>query len=232
MIRIRPQEDRGTTRLDWLDSRHTFSFGDYRDPAHMGFRRLRVINDDVVQPGMGFGRHPHQDMEILTFMDRGALEHRDSLGNGSVIRREDVQRMSAGTGILHSEFNPSQDEEARLLQVWIEPEKPGVLPSWEQRSFPVDGPAARWQLVASRDGRDGSLHVNQDVAVHRGRLASGDEHVYEIASGRHVWLQVVSGELEVAGRKLATGDGLAASDEASLALRAIRPSDVLLFDLA
>jgi redox-sensitive bicupin YhaK (pirin superfamily) len=227
MIEVRRSEDRGHTRTDWLDSRHTFSFGDYRDPAHMGFHRLRVINDDVVAPEAGFGMHPHRDMEILTFMHRGVLEHRDSMGNGSVIRPGDVQRMSAGTGVRHSEFNPSAEDETRFLQVWIEPAELGLEPSYEQRSFP--GP---WRLVASRDGRDESLTVAQDVDVYQGRLDAGDRRSHVLRAGRHAWIQVAFGDVLIAGHRLTTGDAVRVSEEANIDIDAITSSHVLLFDLA
>jgi redox-sensitive bicupin YhaK (pirin superfamily) len=227
MIAIRPSEDRGRTRFGWLDSRHSFSFGDYRDPRHMGFRALRVINDDVIAAGQGFGTHPHRDMEILTFMQAGSLAHRDSMGNGSVIRPGDVQRMTAGTGVMHSEMNPSADEEARLLQVWIEPDTLGLEPSYEQRHFGDD-----WQLVASPDGRDGSITLHQDARVFTGRLEAGEQQLHRLAPGRHVWLHVIEGEVEAAGEKLGAGDAVAISDVSEVAIRASQESRVLLFDLA
>lgn len=227
MIEIRRSEDRGRSRTDWLKSRHSFSFGDYRDPAQMGFRRLRVINDDVIAPDSGFGMHPHRDMEILTFVQAGTLEHRDSLGNGSVIRPGDVQRMTAGTGVRHSERNPSPDESTRLLQVWIEPDSLGLAPSYEQRTF--SGP---WRLVASRDGRDESLTVHQDVDVYQGRLEAGALQSYALRAARHAWIQVASGELEIAGHPLSAGDALALIEEEKIEIRAITSSQLLLFDLA
>lgn len=227
MIEIRRGQDRGHSRFAWLDSRHSFSFGSYHDPGFMGFRALRVINDDVVDPGTGFGMHPHRDMEILTIVHRGALEHKDSLGSGAVVRPGDVQRMTAGTGVLHSETNPSPDEPVRLLQIWILPETAGLEPSYEQRSFD-----AAFQRVASRDGRDGALSVHQDVEVWRGRIEPDRPVRHEIAPGRHVWVQVVEGELRVCGQRLVTGDGAAVSEEQSVTLEATGPSDVLLFDLA
>lgn len=228
MIDVRLAHSRGTTRTDWLDSQHSFSFGGYRDPAWTGFRRLRVINDDLIAPRAGFGMHPHQDMEILTFMERGSLEHRDSMGNGSVIRPGDVQRMTAGTGVRHSEVNPS-DEETRLLQVWIEPDTLGLEPSYEQRSYGASGSSVK--LVASRDGRDGSVRVHQDVDVHRATLAAGESHAFELAPGRHAWLQVVSGTFELNGHRLDDGDGAAVSDEPKLEITALTDSCFLLFDL-
>ncbi len=230
-IRIRRAADRGVSNLGWLDSRHTFSFADYWDPAQMGFSALRVINDDRVAPGKGFGTHPHRDMEIVSVVVEGALEHRDSLGTGSVIRPGEVQRMSAGTGILHSEFNPSPDEAVRFLQIWIEPERQGLTPSYEQRAF-APRPGALI-TVASPDGRDGSLTVHQDVTILRGEIAHGMHLEHALARGRHAWLQVVTGSLEAAGEELAEGDGLAVSGADVLAL-AGRPggAEILLFDLA
>ncbi|TMA39945.1 MAG: pirin family protein, partial [Deltaproteobacteria bacterium] len=189
MMTLRLAEDRGHTRLDWLDSRHSFSFDSYHDPRHMGFRVLRVINEDRVASGSGFPTHSHRDMEILTFVLEGALEHKDSLGTGSVIRPGDVQRMTAGSGISHSEFNPSRSEPVHFLQVWILPGPPGLAPSYEQRSFP----AAGVRLVASEDGRDGSITVHQDTAVYRAVLGPGEEVAHPIAPGRYAWIQMARG---------------------------------------
>ena len=227
MIALRPAEERGHTRLSWLDSRHTFSFDRYHDPRHMGFRVLRVINEDRVDPGQGFGTHPHRDMEILTFVLEGALEHKDSLGNGSVIRPGDVQRMTAGTGISHSEFNPSRTEPVHFLQVWILPERPGLEPSYEQRSFP----AAGLRLVGSRDGREGSVRIHQDVLVHLARLSPGEDVVYALAPGRHAWIQMARGAAQVNGTRLAAGDGAALSEERSVTLRGVDGAEALVFDL-
>jgi len=230
---IRPAGDRGLTKLQWLDSRHSFSFGDYYDPEHMGFGKLRVINDDRVFPDGGFGTHPHRDMEILSFVVEGALEHSDSLGNGSVIRAGDVQRMTAGTGIQHSEFNPSSTEEVRFLQVWIEPERRGLQPGYEQRAFDLESVAGTPVLIASRDGRDGSLTVHQDVEVFRVLVPGGGSTDHRLAEGRRLWLQVVSAEVEVAGHPLQEGDGAALAGGAILDIvgRADM-SDLLLFELA
>ena len=227
MIALRPAEERGHTRLSWLDSRHTFSFDRYHDPRHMGFRVLRVINEDRVDPGQGFGTHPHRDMEILTFVLEGALEHKDSLGNGSVIRPGDVQRMTAGTGISHSEFNPSRTEPVHFLQVWILPERPGLEPSYEQRSFP----AAGLRLVGSRDGREGSVRIHQDVLVYVARLSPGEEVVHALAPGRHAWIQMARGAAQVNGTRLAAGDGAALSEERSVTLRGVDGAEALVFDL-
>lgn len=231
MMQIRNRDDRGETRIGWLDSRHSFSFGEYRDPRFMGFRDLRVINDDVISAGAGFGLHPHQDMEILTFMERGSLEHRDSMGNGSVIRPGDVQRMTAGTGVRHSEVNPSEVDDVRLLQVWILPGATGLEPSYEQRSF-GDG----WQLVASRDGREGSLTVHQDVDVYRGKLRAGEAVTFEQAPGRYAWIQVIDGDVTANGQQLTGGDGASTSDEPKIEIASTftstASSHFLLFDLA
>ena len=227
MIALRPAEERGHTRLSWLDSRHSFSFDRYYDPRHMGFRVLRVINEDRVDPGQGFGTHPHRDMEILTFVLEGALEHKDSLGNGSVIRPGDVQRMTAGTGISHSEFNPSRTEPVHFLQVWILPERPGLEPSYEQRSFP----AAGLRLVGSRDGREGSVRIHQDVLVYVARLSPGEEVVHALAPGRHAWIQMTRGAAQVNGTRLGAGDGAALSEERSVTLRGVDGAEALLFEL-
>jgi hypothetical protein len=232
-IRVRPAAERGRAELGWLSSRHSFSFGQYYDPAHMGFRSLRVINDDRVQPGRGFGTHPHRDMEILSIVVEGALEHRDSLGTGSVIRPGEVQRMSAGTGILHSEFNPSPGEEVRFLQIWIEPERQGLEPGYEQRAFPWQQLRESWALVASRDGREGSLTVHQDVALYRATLSRGARLGRSLDAGRHAWLQVVSGAVELGGRRLSEGDGAAVTDPGHLEVSGVdEHADLLLFDLA
>ena len=232
MITVRPSDERGRSELGWLSSRHTFSFADYLDPRHMGFRSLRVVNEDRVQPGAGFPTHGHRDMEIVTYVVEGALEHEDSLGTGSVIRPGEVQRMSAGTGVTHSEYNPSRSEPVHFLQIWILPERNGLAPGYEQRAFPAAELHGRLRLVASRDGREGSVTVHQDVQVWAARLAAGDEILYALAPGRHAWLQVVRGALAVNGTTLAAGDGAAVSDEARLALTASAPSELLLFDLA
>jgi len=227
MIALRPAEERGHTRLSWLDSRHSFSFDRYYDPRHMGFRVLRVINEDRVDPGQGFGTHPHRDMEILTFVLEGVLEHKDSLGSGSVIRPGDVQRMTAGTGISHSEFNPSRTEPVHFLQVWILPERPGLEPSYEQRSFP----AAGLRLVGSRDGREGSVRIHQDVLVYVARLSPGEEVVHALAPGRHAWIQMARGAAQVNGTRLGAGDGAALSEERSVTLRGVDGAEALLFEL-
>ncbi|MCS6860293.1 MAG: pirin family protein [Abditibacteriales bacterium] len=232
MIQVRPSYERGHTKMGWLDSYHSFSFGDYYDPKHVGFRVLRVINDDRIAPVMGFGFHPHRDMEIITYVLEGALEHKDSLGNGSVIRAGDVQRMSAGTGILHSEFNASQTEPVHLLQIWILPERQGLPPSYEQRTIAAEEKRGRLRLIASRDGREGSVTVHQDVDVYAAVLAPGDEVVHALQPHRHAWVQVARGDVTLNGVPLQTGDGAAVSEEESITLRANVETEVLVFDLS
>jgi redox-sensitive bicupin YhaK (pirin superfamily) len=232
MIAHRPAGARGRTQIDWLDSYHSFSFGDYYDPAHHGFRSLRVLNDDVVAAGAGFGMHPHRDMEILTWVLEGELEHRDSLGSRSRIRPGELQRMTAGTGILHSEYNPSATERVRLLQVWLLPERKGLTPGYEQREFPAAGRSGRLQLLASHDGRDGSLSIHQDADVYAAVLAAGQETTHTLTPGRHAWVQVARGSVTLNGKTLNEGDGAAVSDETDLRLSGVMPSEVLLFDLA
>jgi redox-sensitive bicupin YhaK (pirin superfamily) len=232
-VHIRPADERGATELGWLSSRHSFSFGSYYDPGHMGFRSLRVINDDRVQAGQGFGTHPHRDMEIISIVVDGALEHQDSMGNGSVIRPGDVQRMTAGTGVTHSEFNPSPTDTVRFLQVWIEPEARGLEPGYEQRTFDLESRRNRWVLVASREGRDGSLTVHQDVALFRAVIERGSQLVHRVADGRHLWVQMISGSVELDRRELSAGDGAAVIGVDQLIVSGLAPvSDVLLFDLS
>jgi quercetin 2,3-dioxygenase len=232
MLTLRLADARGHARHGWLDSRHTFSFADYHDPQQMGFRALRVINEDRVQPGRGFATHHHEDMEIVTYVLEGALAHQDSLGNGATIEPGEVQRMSAGTGIDHSEFNHSRDALVHFLQIWILPERRGLEPGYEQRAFPLDAKRDGLLLVASRDGRDGSVTVHQDVSLFAGRLAAGARSEHLLGAGRHAWLQVARGSLDVNGQLLRAGDGLAASDESRLAITARDDSEMLLFDLA
>lgn len=232
MIVRRPANERGRTKIGWLDSWHSFSFGDYYDPAHVEFRSLRVLNDDRIAAGQGFGMHPHRDMEIITYMVSGALEHKDSLGTGSVIRPGEVQRMSAGTGIRHSEFNPSPTMPAHLLQIWLMPERHGLTPGYEQKAFPEAERHNRWRLVASRDGRDGSVTVHQDVAMYVTILDAGKEVSHTLSRGRHAWLQVARGAVTLNGETLKTGDGAAVSDESALSVTATEGSELVLFDLA
>jgi quercetin 2,3-dioxygenase len=232
MITLRPANQRGISDFGWLDSRHSFSFGDYRDPAHMGFHSLRVINDDTIAGGAGFPTHPHRDMEILTWVLQGSLEHKDSLGTGSVIRAGDLQRMTAGTGIMHSEFNPSPTESTHLLQIWIFPEKKGLTPSYDQRNFPADERTGKVKLIASRDGRDGSISFAQDAAMYAARLDEGQTGRVAIAPGRGVWVQVATGSVLVNGAVLKTGDGAALSGETEVNLTGIELGETLIFDLA
>ncbi|HYS09636.1 MAG TPA: pirin family protein [Myxococcales bacterium] len=232
MITLRKAPDRFHTEIDWLDSWHTFSFGEHQDPDHMGFRSLRVINDDTVQPGQGFGTHSHRDMEILTYVLQGALAHRDSTGGGGVIKPGDVQRMSAGTGVAHSEFNASGSDPVHFLQIWILPERRGLKPGYEQKSFPSQERAGKLRLLASRDGQDGSVKINQDAAVYGTLLGAGDRVTYDLAPERHAFLQVARGKVNLNGQSLSAGDGAAVTDERKLALQATEPAEVLLFDLA
>ncbi len=232
MIRIRRSDERGHANHGWLDTYHTFSFAGYHDPRNMGFRSLRVLNDDKVAPAAGFPTHPHRDMEILTYVVEGALEHRDSSGGGSVIRPGDVQRMTAGSGIAHSEFNPSPEEWTRLLQIWLLPERRGLEPGYEQKHFEHAGRRGKLRLVASRDGRDGSLTIHQDVAVYAGLLAAGDRARLPLAPGRHAWVQVVRGTVRLGDHELREGDGARVSDERTLELASVDDAELLLFDLA
>jgi redox-sensitive bicupin YhaK (pirin superfamily) len=231
-LRVRRSADRGHANHGWLDTHHTFSFSSYFDPQHMGFRTLRVINDDRVAPGAGFPTHPHADMEIMTYVVEGALEHKDSMGTGSVIRPGDVQRMSAGTGVTHSEFNHAEDAPLRLLQIWILPERRGLRPSYEQKSFAADTRQNRLCLVASRDAQRGSVTLHQDVSVYASLLASGAEVTHTLASGRGAWLQVVRGTLRVNGEELREGDGASLEEPGEIAIHASDESEILLFDLA
>jgi redox-sensitive bicupin YhaK (pirin superfamily) len=232
MITLRRAGDRFHTRIDWLDSWHTFSFADHYHPDHMGFRSLRVINDDTVRGGEGFGAHPHRDMEILSYVLEGGLAHRDSSGGGGVIRPGDVQRMSAGTGVVHSEFNASESEPVHFLQIWIVPERQGVNPGYEQKTFPAAERSGKLRLLASRDGREGSVTIHQDAAVYGTLLGRGERVSFEPASSRHVWVQVARGAVELNGQRLFAGDGAAASGERVLTLQGVEPAEVLLFDLA
>jgi redox-sensitive bicupin YhaK (pirin superfamily) len=232
MLSIRRAKDRGHANHGWLDSRHSFSFADYHDPEHMGFRALRVINEDRVQPGRGFATHPHRDMEILSYVLEGALEHRDSMGNGSVIRPGDVQRMSAGSGVTHSEFNASQREVVHFLQIWLLPTALGLAPSYAQKHFTREEKAGRLRLVASPDGADGCISIHTDARVYAGVFAAGERASLELAPGRHAWLQVARGRAHANGHDLGTGDGAALSGEAALRVEAADDCEILAFDLA
>jgi redox-sensitive bicupin YhaK (pirin superfamily) len=232
MLTQRRADQRGRANLGWLDSRHTFSFGEYYDPDHLGFRALRVINDDRVEPGGGFAPHPHRDMEIISYVLLGALEHRDSMGHGSVIRSGEVQRMTAGTGVVHSEYNPSSEEAVHFLQIWILPERKGLDPGYEQRSFPPDELQGTLRLVASRDGRDASLRVHQDVCLYAARLEPSQSVRHQLGLERHCWVQVARGSVRVNGVCLGQGDGAAIEGESNIEIHGVGSAEVLLFDLA
>ncbi len=234
MIRVRPSEDRGHANHGWLDTRYTFSFSNYYDPGHMGFRDLRVINEDWISAGKGFGAHPHRDMEIITYIIDGELSHRDSTGTEATIKQDDVQRMSAGTGVVHSEYNNSA-RPLHLLQIWIMPEANDLPPSYEDRSFSREQKQNQLRLIASRDGRDGSTKINQDASVYASLLDSGKTLGLDLEPSRHAWVQLISGELEVNGTRLAKGDGAAISSESKLMLASAGgngAAEFLLFDLA
>ena len=232
MIKIRRSEERGRTKLNWLDSRHTFSFGDYYDPKHMGFSHLRVINEDRVVPGAGFPTHSHRDMEIITYVLEGALAHKDSTGTSSVIRVGDVQRMSAGTGISHSEYNASQTEPVHFLQIWIVPNKTGLAPGYEQRAFPLNEHRDTWTLIGSEAGRDGSVTVHQDVDVWAARFSPGEQSSFPVKPSRNIWTQVARGAVTLNGTTLNAGDGAATSQEEILEVKTVEAAEILLFDLA
>jgi hypothetical protein len=232
MLDIRRSQERGHANHGWLDTHYSFSFADYYDPRFMGFRSLRVINDDRVAPGRGFPTHAHRDMEIVTYVLEGALQHRDSLGNGSVIRPGDVQRMSAGTGVSHSEFNPSRSEPLHLLQIWILPDRNGLAPEYEQKTFSDAEKRGKLRLVASRDGRDGSVTIHQDAEIHASVLGVGDRVAYDLRPARHAWVQVASGKVHLNGKALEEGDGAAISSEPRIELVGVDEAEVLLFDLA
>jgi redox-sensitive bicupin YhaK (pirin superfamily) len=231
MIKVRKSDERGHANHGWLDTHHTFSFADYYDPEHMGFRTLRVINDDTVAGGGGFGTHPHRDMEIITYVISGALEHRDSLGNGAVMKPGEVQRMTAGTGVKHSEFNHSATEPVHFMQIWILPEKPGLTPGYEQKSFTEQLKPGKLVTVVSRGGQDGSLKINQDVSLLVGKFNAGDKATYELKSKCHAWVQVATGKITLNGQELKAGDGAAISDEKKLEIAGKEESQVLVFDL-
>ncbi len=230
MIQIKKSTDRGHADHGWLNARHTFSFADYYDPKSTHFRTLRVINEDRVAPEMGFGMHPHRDMEIITYVISGSLRHRDSMGNTAVMRGGDVQRISAGTGIMHSEINDSATEPVHLLQIWIMPDHKGAKPAYAEKSF-SQAESGRLHLVASKFGRDGSISINQDADLFLGKLKTGESTRRTLAPTRHAWLQLIEGEIDVNGTKLRSGDAVAVSETSSLAISAIKPSDFLLFDL-
>jgi redox-sensitive bicupin YhaK (pirin superfamily) len=233
MITIRPAQQRGSANFGWLDSRHTFSFGQYFDPNHMGFANLRVINEDKVAPGQGFATHGHRDMEIISYVLEGALEHKDSIGTGSVIRPGDVQRMSAGTGIMHSEYNASKTEPVHFLQIWILPEKQGIAPGYEQKTFTDAEKQSQLRLVGSRDGRNGSITIHQDVDLYAASLVEGDEISHTLADGRAAWLQIARGTVQLNGQTLTAGDGAAIANESLVTIQGVaNGAEVLLFDMA
>jgi hypothetical protein len=232
MIRLRKAAQRGHANYSWLDTFHTFSFADYYDPEYVNFGSLRVMNEDRVQPGRGFGMHGHSDMEIVTYILSGSLEHRDSLGNGSVLKAGEVQRMSAGTGIRHSESNPSDRELLHLYQIWLMPQRTAIDPSYEQKPFPGDGKHNRWRLVVSPDGADGSLRIHQDARIYLAKLEKGATLGRELKSGRSTWLQMLRGKGELDGQSLSAGDGAAISGENALTITATEEAEVMLFDLA
>lgn len=233
MITIRPARDRGIANFGWLDSRHTFSFGEYYDPNHMGFASLRVINEDKVTPGQGFATHGHRDMEIISYVLSGGLEHKDSIGTGSVIRPGDVQRMSAGTGIRHSEYNASKTDPVHFLQIWILPEQNGIEPGYEQKHFEIAEKQGQFRLVGSRDGRNGAITIHQDVDLYAAALSTGESVSYPLPPGRVAWLQVARGAVQLNDQTLTAGDGAAIADETLITLQgAAQDAEVLLFDLA
>lgn len=232
MYRIRRGEERGHFDHGWLNSYHTFSFADYYDPNHMGFRSLRVINEDWVQPGQGFGMHPHRDMEIVTYVLEGELEHGDSLGNGEVLRAGEFQRMTAGTGIMHREFNPSREKPVHLYQIWLLPREKGLKPTYDQRAFPVGDQRGKFRIVASPDGMDDSLVIQQDARISLASLKAGEKTDYSLGTNRHAWLQVLRGSVNIAGNQLKAGDAVAVSNESSLVIDAEKDSELMLFDMA
>ena len=231
MITIRKASERGQTQLGWLNSYHSFSFGNYYDPKNVHFRHLRVINDDYIAPKGGFGTHPHNDMEIITIVSSGKLEHKDSLGNGSVIRPGEIQKMSAGTGILHSEFNPSDTEDTHLYQIWLFPERKGITPSYDQIQYDKSKAKNDFLLLASPDKKPDVIHINQDAHLYLSELDKDSELAYTVADSRNVWVQVVKGDLELNNQPLTTGDGVAVTGESSLQFKGLTDSEILLFDL-
>ena len=235
MISIRQAKERGHANHGWLDSHHTFSFADYHDPKHMGFRSLRVINEDRVSPGRGFGTHPHRDMEILSYVLEGGLEHKDSMGTGSVIRPGDVQRMSAGTGVTHSEYNASKSDLVHFLQIWLVPAERGIRPSYEQKAFSKEEKQGRLRVVASPDARNGSVTIHTDALVYAGIFGAGESADLAIGAGRHAWVHVARGKVRVNGRDLGAGDAAALSEEAAVRVEGVEGAEggeVLVFDLA
>ncbi len=231
MIEVRLAAERGAANLGWLDSKHTFSFGEYYDPEYMGFGNLRVINDDRVQPGQGFATHGHNDMEIISYIIDGSLEHKDSMGNGAVMTGGEVQRMTAGTGVTHSESNPSSDEVVHFLQIWILPEREGLEPGYEQKTFSAKDKSNKLQLIVSPTGREGSISIHQEVDLYASVVDPGATLMHQIADGRRAWVQVVSGAVDVNGHPLKEGDGAAISDTGDLQIAAATETELLLFDM-
>ena len=232
MMQLRKANDRGHADHGWLDSHHTFSFADYYDPAHMGFRALRVINEDRVLGGQGFGKHSHRDMEIVSYVLEGGLEHKDSMGTGAVIRPGDVQRMSAGTGVMHSEYNASKRDPVHFLQIWLMPDQRGIQPSYEQKTFTAEDKAGRLRLVASPDGRDGSVTIHTDATLYAGVFEAGQAAEHTLAPGRHAWIHVVRGKAKVNGTEVAAGDAVGLSDERTVKIEGADGAELLVFDLA
>ena len=232
MLKVRKATERGHADHGWLDTNHTFSFSSYYDPQHMGFRSLRVMNEDRVAPGKGFGTHQHNDMEIVSYVLDGALEHKDSLGNGEVLRPGEFQRITAGTGITHSEFNPSTEEPTHFYQIWLRPKREGIEPSYEQKSFDPASRQNQLQLVASPDGAEGSLLIHQEAKIFLANIAAGQKLAYHLPDARHAWLQILRGTIEVNGEELVTSDGVAISEEVAIELTAISDAEIMLFDLA
>ncbi len=230
-LTIRRAEERGKAKFSWLDSKHTFSFGHYHNPEHIGFGPLRVINEDRVAPGAGFPTHPHSNMEIISYVLDGALEHKDSLGTGSVIRPGDVQRMTAGTGVRHSEFNASNSDPVHFLQIWIIPEAEGLEPSYEQKAFADEEKRGRWRLIASRTGREGSLTIHRDVDLYAAIVGQGESVSHRLQSGRRAWVQVARGSVKLNGKELRAGDGAAVTEPVDLAVVGEADSEVLIFDI-
>ena len=232
MLQIRKANERGHADHGWLNAYHTFSFSSYQDPNHMQFRSLRVMNEDRVQPGQGFGTHPHRDMEIVTYVLEGALEHKDSMGNGEVLRAGEFQRMSAGSGITHSEFNPSSTDPVHLYQIWLLPQSKGIEPSYEQKRFPDEEQQNQLRLVASPTAEQGSLHIHQDARIYLSKIEAGATVTHQLAQGRHAWLQVLRGTLSLNGENLETSDGTSVSEESLLTMQATSDAEIMLFDLA
>ncbi|MBD2038632.1 pirin family protein [Leptolyngbya sp. FACHB-321] len=232
MLTVRKAEDRGHANHGWLDSYHSFSFANYYDPQHMGFRSLRVINEDMVAPAKGFPTHPHRDMEIITYVVSGAVAHKDSIGNTEKVGAGGVQRFSAGTGITHSEFNPSTTEGLHLLQIWLLPERQGITPSYEQKEFPAETKRNQWRAIANREATDGAVKLHQDAAIYATILEPGEQLTYTLQADRHAWVQIVQGEVTLNGTTLDKGDAAAISNETELAFAASTDAEILLFDLA